>query len=413
MAAKQAEQVRLRKALEAFVAGPDRSRAAVDRILELVDKVSGLPWLDELTYAARKSSPDDSETGAEAMAALAETALRDWPPKQPWRLAVPADVKGLRKRWTDDSGKERAEAVMRSFSTPAIQGLAFGEYGGRLDFRGFADPGDRYGSREAGDLDRVDFSGAAMTHVSFKGAVHDCRFDGVVFSEPAFWSCEVVRTSFRGANLAHAMFWGHEGRASKKGFLRSRRTFTEDTRTTFGHVDFTGANLGGASANHLARFEDCDFAEAWLDSTEFHCDLLRCRFAGQVEGLMVYGRDWAGGLADRHQVGVLIEDLDFSQAHLEYVAFRWVDHSALRLPGGPELRIVDNWPCVHALLEKAIDGMDRAASLCTRLALAAGPDYAVPRRFTNAIEMDRLSHEDGFAEFVRLLDEAEARCRDR
>jgi uncharacterized protein YjbI with pentapeptide repeats len=381
-------------------------------MFDLLSGVDGLPWLDELTYAARVYSPDDPETGAEVFAALAELAIRDWAPKKRWRLTVPADVKGLRRRWTDEAGKERAEAVMRHFDTPSIGPLAFGEHDGRLDFRGFVDPGDPYGRREAGVLDSVDFSGATMAQVSFNGAIHDSRFDGAVFCEPAFWSCEVLRTSFRGAKLAHAMFWGHEGRAIVENLL-SRRITVRDTHAIFRRVDFTGANLGGASANHLARFEDCDFADAWLNNTEFHCDLLRCRFAGQVEGLLVYGRDWAGASSDAHQVGVLIQDLDLSHAHLEFVAFRWVDHSALRLPVGPALRIVDDWPCVHARLEQAIEGMDRAQSLCTRLALTEDADYAVPPRFTNVIEMDRLSHEDGFVEFVRLLDEAEARCKDR
>jgi uncharacterized protein YjbI with pentapeptide repeats len=384
----------LTHALQSFVDGPDRSLAAVNELIPLLGAVDALPWLDELTYMARYYTPEDESVGVEVLVAQAKLALDDWSKKKPWRPTVPDDAKGLRKRWLDPPGRDRASAVVASLSTPAIADLAFGTYDNRLDLRGFVYPGDKFDERRGGNLESVDFSGATFPRVDFAdAAIRDCRFDGAVFRELHVWASSVVDTSFRGANLSHAMFWG-------------RRAPTLVRR-----VDFALANLGGGSARECAQFEDCDFTSARLSATEFACDLTRCRFAGHVEGLVLNGQDtdYRGGKVIPRPVHV--RAVDFSAAELELVAFRWVDLTDLRLPLSPDLRVVENWPAVHERIRAATAGSSREqTSFSVRFELGYEPRWAVPPRYAHLIELNTLRSNDtveGYDQFIQLLDAAE------
>ena len=384
----------LTKALQSFVDGPDRSPEAVDRLLPLLGAVDALQWLDELTYVVRNFDPEDESVGVEVLIAQANLALDDWSKQKPWRPTVPADVKGLRKRWLDPSGRDRASAVIANLSTPAIADLAFGTYDHRLDFRGFVHPGDKFDERKGGSLESVDFSGATFPQVDFTDAtISDCQFEGAVFRELHVWASSIVDTSFRGANLSHAMFWG-------------RRSPTLVRR-----VDFALANLGAGSAKQGAQFEDCDFTSARLSDTEFACDLTRCRFAGHVEGLMLHGQDsdYRDGKVIPRPVH--IRDVDFSAAELELVAFRWVDLADLRLPPSPDLRVVDDWPAVHERIRAATEGLSREqTSFSVRFELRYEPRWSVPPRYAHLIELKSLRSNDtseGYDQFIQLLNVAE------
>ena len=384
----------LTNALQSFVDGPDRGLAAVNELIPLLGAVDALPWLDELTYLVRNYDPDDESVGVDVLVAQAKLALDDWSKQKPWRPTVPDDVKGLRKRWLDPSGRDRASAVIANLSSPAIADLAFGTYNHRLDFRSFVHPGDKFDEHEGGSLESVDFSGATFPRVDFSDAtIRDCRFDGAVFRELHAWASSVVDTSFRGANLSHAMFWG-------------RRAPTLVRR-----VDFALANLGASSARQGARFEDCDFTSARLSDMELACDLTRCRFAGHVEGLVLNGQDTDyrdGKVVPRP---VHIRDVDFSAAELELVAFRWVDLADLRLSPSPDLRVVDNWPAVHERIRAATEGLSREQiSFSIRFELGYEPRWSVPPRYAHLIELNTLRSNDtgeGYDQFIRLLDAAE------
>jgi hypothetical protein len=384
----------LTHALQSFVDGPDRSVAAVNQLMPLLGAVDALPWLDELIYVARNFDPEDEKVGVEVFVAQAKLALDDWSKQKPWRPTIPADAKGLRKRWLDPPGRDRAAAVIANLSTPAIADLAFGTYNHRLDFRGFVYPGDKFDERRGGSLESVDFSGATFPRVAFSSAtIRDCRFDGAVFRELHIWASSVVDTSFRGANLSHAMFWGRQA------------------PTLVQRADFAFANLGAGSARQGAHFEDCDFASARLSDMELACDLMRCRFAGQVEGLVLNGQDTDyrdGKVVPRP---VHIRDVDFSAAELELVAFRWVDLADLRLPLSQDLRIVENWPAVHERIRAASAGLSREqTSFSVRFELGYEPRWAVPPRYAHLIELNTLRSNDtveGYDQFLALLDAAE------
>jgi uncharacterized protein YjbI with pentapeptide repeats len=298
-------------------------------------------------------------------------------------------------------------------NTPAIADHAFGTYDHRLDFRGFVYPGDKFDQRKGGNLESVDFSGATFPLVDFTDAtISDCRFEGAVFRELHVWASSVVDTSFRGANLSHAMFYGRRAPMSGGRRLIERLGLpTRNAPTLVRRVDFALANLGAGSAKQGAQFEDCDFTSARLSDTEFACDLTRCRFAGHVEGLMLHGQDsdYRDGKVIPRPVH--IRDVDFGAAELELVAFRWVDLADLRLPPSPDLRVVENWPAVHERIRAATEGLSREqTSFSIRFELGYEPRWSVPPRYAHLIELNTLRSNDtvdGYDQFIQLLDVAE------
>ncbi len=383
---------KLRGALGSFVAGTDRTEAGVRRIGELLADVDGLPWLDELAYACRRYGAEVQEA---AFAELAGLALTDWSRRPRWRRVVPPDANRLRRRWTGSEGVRRAREVAAALESGVVDAAPLGTHQGRTDLRGYVHPGPKYEARKIAGLVGIDLAGADLRWASLRSAViKDCRFDGAELSDLEMWGTEVQACSFRNANLSHAAFAGRAG--------------GEMTRCL--GVDFTGANLGRAWADFGARFEDCEFADARLSDTELHADLVHCHFGGRVEGLMVFGEASRGPTREPVQ----LEDVDFRDAELELCGFRWVDHCALILPKSDDLRVVDDWPCVYSRLASAAEALPPdERSFSTRLTLAHEPRWTVGPRRTQLIELGYLRRNDspeGFAQLVRLLDEAQIGC---
>ena len=406
---------RLKEELSKFASGQERTLEGVERIGELAAQLESVPWRDELVFLAGHYVPNDEATGDEALAALAQIVLDDWAKKRSeprWRLRLPADAKGLQKRWLDEAGRERADAVSRALATGRLADVAFGMHDGRLDLRGFVDPSiERYqrwlrglqdrsiavdhpGNMSAGNLDHVDFSGAKFDSLQFlRKGMNNCRFDGVDFRDFRLWSSTVSNTSFRGTRfgdvpvLDGVSWWPR--------------------RCTFERVDFTDANLAGVIVNR-ARFEDCDFSRARLTRAMFECDLIRCRFAGHLCDVAFIGRRWT----TRRQLR--IEDVDLSGAELHFVGFRAVDLAAFRLPVDPNIRVVSDWPCVYARLNEEFGGKpDELVPLSVRLALIHEPG-GLPVNGAMVLELGTIGEDttaEDVAQLELLLDRAEAACR--
>ncbi len=383
--------------LAAFESGADRSADAIGALSRLVASVDDVPWRDELTFVLGNYEPGDAATGEEPLAALAHLVLDDWarkPPEPGWRLRVPDDAEGLNKRWQDGEGRERAAAVVRGLLGDGELGrAAFGEYEGRLDLRGFVDPGHDADRREAISLDGLDFSGARLGPLWFtRRSITNCRFDGATFEDFRLWSTSISDSSFRGAKL------------SKLTVLDGRTSFGLGARCHHRRTDFSGADLGGLMVD-AARFEACDFSGARLDRSLFACDLLRCRFASHLHDVTFSGR---GGLVGRSP---RFEAVDLTRAELHYVGFRALDIEDFLLPDDARLRVVERWPCVRRFLTARYPNSPEDTPLAVRLAMIDADQ--LPRHGKVVLELATIEEDagkDGVAALERLLDEAEASC---
>jgi uncharacterized protein YjbI with pentapeptide repeats len=387
---------RLRLELANFASGQDRSIAAIERMAHLVARVETIPWRDELLFVTGHYSAGEEATGEDALVALAELVLDDWarkPPEPRWRLIVPSDAKGLHKRWLDEPGRERAQAVARNLSTGRLSNFAFGLHDGRLDLRGFIDPSGRNRGRWIGNLENVDFSGATFHDFALRRKTIDgSRFDGVSFVDFRLWSTTVRETSFRATRFGEIPVL-----SGVSGWPR---------RCLFRRVDFRGANLSELDVRR-ARFEDCDFSGARLNRASFECDLVRCRFAGHLTDVAFWG--WHP-LSRRR---LRIEDVDMSDSTFRYVAFRATDLADFRLPSDSSLRVVPNWPCVYARLADAFTTTSpEDIPLSVRFALINEPK-GMPDHGAMVLELGTYREDDtaeGIAQLEGLLAAAEAEC---
>ena len=103
---------------------------------------------------------------------------------------------------------------------------------------------------------------------------------------------------------------------------------------------FRGCSFRGASIGDFGevRLERCDFTNADLKGWfTWDADLVECRFAGRLSGIVFNGRNLEGS-RENEFVGN-----DFREADLDDVAFRFgIDLDAQLLPDGPEyIRIRD------------------------------------------------------------------------
>jgi uncharacterized protein YjbI with pentapeptide repeats len=356
-----------------------------------------VPWRDELTFVLRKYEPADEATGEEALAALARLVLDDWArqPREPrWRLRVPDDAKGLDKRWQDAAGRERADRVVGALlGNGDLRSAAFGEHDGRLDLRGFVDPGHQPHGREAISLASLDLSGARIGPLMFtRRSITNCRFDGATFEDLRLWSSSISDSSFRGAKFMDAPG------------LDARTSFGLGARCHHRKTDFSGADLSGLHVDD-AILEDCDFSGARLDRALFSCDLLRCRFAGHLHDVSFRGRGPLVLRVPRFQA------VDLTEADLHYVGFNGVDLDDFRLPDDPRLRVVARWPCVLRFLTERYPSSPEETPMAVRLAMTEA--RYLPRHGKIVLELTTIEEhagKGGTAELERLLDEAEASC---
>ena len=218
------------------------------------------------------------------------------------------------------------EVAARLRKGKPLSSVAFGDHGGRLDLRGYVSPlseDDFLDTRKGLVLDHVDLSGARLGRIGFtRAAIIHSRLEGMRWSGGGFWSTRVEDTSFTGSDLSEGTLAGRSGPAN-----------------TFRRVDFRLADMTSQGLSGVL-FEDCDFSNARLNGTEFHADLIRCRFAGHLHGTLFYGR-LRFGFASRR-----FEDVDFSATDFHWAGFRGLDLTSVRLPVAPGHIIIRNLPCV-------------------------------------------------------------------
>lgn len=403
----RAKRTELRSALGAFATGADRSPRAVESLARLVVAIDDVPWRDELVFVLANYSPTSDATGEEPLTALAQLVLDDWATKKPeprWRLRVPTDAKGLDARWKVASGRERAAAVVLALTGRGdLRSLAFGEHEGRLDFRGFVDPAPEPTRPTIVSLENLDFSGSRFGPLRFdKQAIRQCRFDGTVFSDFRLWSTPMSDCSFRGADFGDTVVL----------FGRAIRRFGplplgNAAPARHARVDFSESRLSNAWFS-AGGFEDCDFSNAHLSRTMFECDVIRCRFAGHLHEVAFFGHP---GVIPRT---VRLEQIDLRAADLHWVDFRGVDLDAFALPDDPQLRIVENWPCVRrALAASYPDEASQPRGVSLALAIIGSRVDPLPSHGRVLVELRTLEEEIGSAELASLmgaLDDASAGC---
>jgi uncharacterized protein YjbI with pentapeptide repeats len=387
---------RLRTALERYASGEDRSDAAIEDIWNALEPgATDIPWVDELLYVIKHFNRSSDETGEEQLVALSSDALANWdrrrrePPR--WRLRIPSDAHGMRARWLDDVGRERADAVARTLKSGRIQNFAFGTHDGRLDFRGFVDPRGSDEPLEAGSLESVDFSGARFKGLTFmRRGVARSRFDGVSFRFLGFWSSTVTKSSFRGSQLANAVLDG---------------VAIWPRRCMFRGVDFSRADLSYVSPVATV-FEDCNFSDARLHRAEFGCDFLRCTFSGHMHEVTF--EDPTNGKRPTR-----LNEVDFSRADFHWVDFRHTDLSTARLPRHDKLLVIPNWSCVlERLAEDAAAMAETARGASLTFVLDYYPEYAVRPGGIGVVDLRDLEEHDP-PEDVKQLEEMIGKAQER
>jgi uncharacterized protein YjbI with pentapeptide repeats len=316
----------IRDALDSWVAGTDRSSAAVERLLRLLsaDGVA-VPWLDELQYGLKHEEPD---TVADLMRLVLEEMRPEARTKRvTWRLQRPPGFRQLRKRWSSPDGETRTAAVVAALKDGrGVEGLGFGEHEGRTDLRGLVLEGRTrapdYGRHASAELRSIDFSGSDLGELWLNEYhVVDCLFEGVRFNDEGFgfWDGLMEDCSFRGSDLTGSSF----GDDKTRGLLVRR-------------VDFSYARLRRTWL--YGRLEDCEFAHADLSHAMFHADLVRGHFAGDVIEAEFYGPTF-------NPTGSLV-DVDFSQAVFSWVSIDRLELDRVTFPKAPGHLVVDSWPAV-------------------------------------------------------------------
>ena len=123
-----------------------------------------------------------------------------------------------------------------------------------------------------------------------------------------------------------------------------------------GVVDFSRSDMRGLIST-TATYVDCNFSHARLDKIDFQSSsFIRCRFAGEVREVLFYDN----AFDPRKKEANPMEDVDFSQAQLRWVAFRRLNLDRVRLPESRDHLILKNYPCV---LRKALAAVKDDESL--------------------------------------------------
>jgi len=390
----RSQRQRLRETLTGIVDGTDRSHAAVERVLELVERIDDIGYAAALRFVAdryregRLSEPDLVLMTEQVLGELRAERR----PEPRWRLAVPADARGLDRRWTDAAGRERAlELATRLRSREPLEPVAFGEHEGRLDLRGFVSPMPDLELLDTAKnlvLDGVDLSGARLGRIAFTQArISRSRFEGIRWSGGGLWSTTVEDASLRGSDLSEGTLGGRSGPPN-----------------AFRQVDFRGADLSGQHIGGVL-FEDCDFSDARLNGTEFHADLIRCRFAGHLHGTAFYGRRKFDIRSKR------LEDVDFTRADLHWAMFRGLDLAGVRLPETPGHIIVRNLPCVLDRLGR----LEKEGRLPPELAFEVGGlrEWRGRNQRVAVISVNDMAEhasKDELATALAILDDAQRAC---
>ena len=319
------------------------------------------------------------------------------------------DKKG---RWQTNHGKQLAQEVWRRLAGgESLRDLAIPEYEARLDLRGISVPEvtkeelppfrnwglhKLHGPLEFRNVhfDGIDFTGSDLAHVQFfNSKITECRFDGALCGNWGVRAADIIRTSFVDAKLRDAVLgpW-YQGRGNRYQF-----------------VDFSRADMRGLIST-TATYVDCNFSHARLDKIDFQSSsFIRCRFAGEVREVLFYDN----AFDPRKKEANPMEDVDFSQAQLRWVAFRRLNLDRVRLPENRDHLVLKNYPCV---LRKALAAVKDDESLYGRgLTRVLGNDlkWVGPNQqigVLNRLDFLEVWGAEGEIFAVELLRRAEQEC---
>jgi uncharacterized protein YjbI with pentapeptide repeats len=322
------------------------------------------------------------------------------------------DMGKTTNRWQTPAGAKLAREVFKRLVVgQSLSDLNLGQYEGRVDLRGIRAPQvtkEELGSFRGWSVEKLqgylefrnvrfenlDFSRAELRYCRFfTSRIVNCRFDGARCESWGLWGVDVINSSFRGAGLRDAALgpW-YEGRGS-----------------TYRSVDFSRADIRGATSSS-ATYVDCDFSNSRLDKIDFQSSsFVRCRFAGSVREVLFY--DLAFGT--KKQNPNLMEDVDFSEAQLHWVAFRRLNLDRVRLPEDKNHLIVKNYRCVLQRALAAVKDDESRHGRGLRRVLAnylkwAGPKQAVG--VFNRLDFAEAWGKEGEEFAVELLHRAEQDC---
>jgi hypothetical protein len=177
-------------------------------------------------------------------------------------------------------------------------------------------------------------------------------------------------------------------------------------------VDFSRADFRGVVST-LATFVDCDFSHARLIKLNFGGSrFIRCRFAGELREVEFADRAFE---SPSEALPNPMEDVDFSDATLDYVEFQKLDLERVRFPADADhLVLEDHYVCILRRAVQELAGMScsRATaphllrgSLSRRLRFAASGQR---RGVFSRMNLGNTEEERDFA--VDLLLRAQRAC---
>lgn len=328
----------------------------------------------------------------------------------------------LSERWTTPEGVTLSDQVLTALGrrrtalglrrAKDLAELPLNRVGGRIDLRGFKAPTPTAGGPIAtsGRLVAQELTGLTEIHgrhlagIDFSGAdlggmrildsqITDCLFEESDLRGLGMWATDVEHTSFRAADLRDASIGGwHAGRGNR-----------------FSNVDFSAADLRDVSCQEES-YVDCDFSHAVLRNLDFHgASFTRCRFAGLLREVSFADREQWSQRPDPNTM----EDVDFSEADLQWVAFCGLDLHHVLWPTTPSHTVVSKYRCV---LDHVLQQLEEDTS---EIGVGLRATFEYRRTYAGEVQEVGVFHEVEFLEYGgqqelararELIAQAEADC---
>lgn len=173
-------------------------------------------------------------------------------------------------------------------------------------------------------FEKIDFSSAKLDSLRFFDCSFDnCRFNNASCTDWRIWGTSIIGSSFHATNLQGSGL-GSDQWSSLNRFVGN---------------DFTKTNLRGCAFSK-AVFTDCRFIDALLKEVNFKGSIIiRCVFKGLLDEVIFQQYTTKGEPFPPNEM----LDVDFRDATLENVEFRWLDMGNVVWPKGPEHIIIHDY----------------------------------------------------------------------
>ncbi len=193
-------------------------------------------------------------------------------------------------------------------------------------------------------FEKIDFSNAKLDNLRFFDCSFDeCRFDRASCTDWRIWGTSIIGSSFNATNL--------RGSGLGSDQWSSLNRFVDN--------DYTKTDLRDC-AFFKAIFTDCRFTDAKLKEVDFSGSIFtRCVFKGLLDEVIFQQYSAKGEPFPPNEM----LDVDFSDATLENVEFRWLDMGKVIWPKGPEHIIIHDY---KNKLSEILDHLKNRNDLQTR-----------------------------------------------